>query len=293
MKRKKGSAVRAMQPPDNFAMVEPGIYRSSLPHTGQHFTHLSDTLHVKTIVFLSQEIPTQRFKGFTEENDITFINLGLHLKQYRHFDNRGAMTLDLLNTTSNDSAAAGATTPSVLGSSMLQDAYSSNRHLREELIKEALQIVLNTNYHPVVIMCSMGVHLTGTVVACLRRLQHWSLTSILEEYRSFTGSHPWKSQGYRYFNEQFVELFDPDLISLPNEERLPSWFTFQVQMMKQDWEEYEQNKSQHAQASRIWLSKDDTRPAYRVYYFCTNGPLVSGKSEGDYTDKSLIEDEES
>lgn len=28
-----------------------------------------------------------------------------------------------------------------------------------------------------------------------------------------------------------MELFDPDLISLPNEERLPSWFTFQVQMM--------------------------------------------------------------
>ena len=66
----------------------------------------------------------------------------------------------------------------------------------EELIKEALEILLDINYHPVLVLCayvrntsnkplksnySSGIHQTGTLVGCLRRLQDWSLTSILVE----------------------------------------------------------------------------------------------------------------
>ncbi|KAH6581064.1 hypothetical protein BASA60_002624 [Batrachochytrium salamandrivorans] len=45
-------------------------------------------------------------------------------------------------------------------------------------------------------------HRTGCLVGCLRKIQHWSMTSIFDEYRRF--SHP-KS---RSMDQQFIELFD-------------------------------------------------------------------------------------
>ena len=53
----------------------------------------------------------------------------------------------------------------------------------EELIKEALEFVLDVRNHPVMIMCSSGIHETGVLVGCLRRLQFRSMTSIIEEVR--------------------------------------------------------------------------------------------------------------
>ena len=43
----------------------------------------------------------------------------------------------------------------------------------------------------------------------------WNLTSILEEYRRYAG------QKVRLLNEQFMELFDTDLISVPPD--APEW----------------------------------------------------------------------
>jgi len=50
---------------------------------------------------------------------------------------------------------------------------------------------------------------TGTVVGCLRKLQRWNLSSIFEEYRRYAGSK------VRLLNEQFIELFDTDLVRIP------------------------------------------------------------------------------
>lgn len=46
-------------------------------------------------------------------------------------------------------------------------------------------------------------------MGCLRKLQHWNLSSIFEEYRRYAGSK------VRLLNEQFIELFDTDLVSIP------------------------------------------------------------------------------
>ena len=51
--------------------------------------------------------------------------------------------------------------------------------------------------------------LLGVVIACLRKLQKWSLISILEEYRRYSGSK--LQQEF----EQFIELFDTDLVPIP------------------------------------------------------------------------------
>ncbi len=54
------------------------------------------------------------------------------------------------------------------------------------------------------------------MVGCLRKLQRWNLASIFEEYtRHACGK-------VRLMNEQFVELFDTDLVSVPSKHK-PGW----------------------------------------------------------------------
>ncbi len=259
---------KSKQPPDQFAQVESGVYRSALPSTSQHFAFLNETIALKTILFLSQEVPTLQMKKFCEKNDVTLINLGIHLKQHRHleFTSGSLLTMD---RNSNP---------------ILFDSYSNSKYLREELVKEALQILLNVNYHPILITCVSGIHLTGTIVSCLRKMQYWSLTSILDEFRSFTGE-----KGYRYANEQFIELFDPDLITIPLEESLAPWFKLQRDMMREELLEYQRVVPQLEEEKP--LEKNDVRKAYHYYYYRSNVPLVSIKSEGEFTEKSLIEEE--
>ena len=55
----------------------------------------------------------------------------------------------------------------------------------------------------------------GTLVGCLRKLQRWNLTAILEEYGRSAGSK------VREANEQFIELFDTDLVSMSASR--PAW----------------------------------------------------------------------
>lgn len=98
----------------------------------------------------------------------------------------------------------------------------------DELIKEALELILNPDTHPVLVECTSGIHQTGTLVGCLRRLLNWNLTSIINEYRAFAGAlHT------RYMNEQFIELFDIDLVTLPA--KLPRWFIVQRQCLVCSW----------------------------------------------------------
>ena len=104
--------------------------------------------------------------------------------------------------------------------------------ISEEVVLEALEIILNPHNYPLIVMCNLGRHRTGrqycttgalrcdssqftlgtgTVVGCLRKLQRWNLTSIFEEYRRYAGSK------VRIMNEQFIELFDTDLVRIPPE----------------------------------------------------------------------------
>lgn len=83
--------------------------------------------------------------------------------------------------------------------------------LSEETVLQALDLVLNPLNSPTMIMCAQGRHRTGTCVGCLRKLQRWNLTSILEEYRRFAGPK------VRVLNEQVsfsLFWFDCDLCEL-------------------------------------------------------------------------------
>ena len=83
--------------------------------------------------------------------------------------------------------------------------------LSEETVLSALHLILEPRGYPLMVMCSLGRHRTGTVIGCLRKLQRWNLTSIFGEYRRYAGAKT------RQSNEQFIELFDTDLVCLPQE----------------------------------------------------------------------------
>ncbi|KAK7200400.1 Tyrosine phosphatase family [Novymonas esmeraldas] len=80
--------------------------------------------------------------------------------------------------------------------------------LSEAVVVSILHILVDPQYYPLLITCSKGRYRSGIVCGCLRKLQGWNLVSILEEYRRFAGN---KS---RADNEEFIELFDEDLVSL-------------------------------------------------------------------------------
>ena len=72
----------------------------------------------------------------------------------------------------------------------------------QELVKEAIEIALDVKNYPLMLMCTSGVHQTGTVVGCLRKMQHRSFTSVIDEMRSFAfPAHT------RYANETFIDFF--------------------------------------------------------------------------------------
>lgn len=79
----------------------------------------------------------------------------------------------------------------------------------EELVTETLTILSDKNTYPLLVTCKTGKYLTGVVVACLRKLQRWALISIYEEYRRYAGGSRFQQQ-----HEQFIELFDTDLIPI-------------------------------------------------------------------------------
>ncbi|XP_052489152.1 probable tyrosine-protein phosphatase DSP4 [Gossypium raimondii] len=75
-------------------------------------------------------------------------------------------------------------------------------NIPDDTIREALNVVLDVRNHPVLIHCNRGKHRTGCVVGCLRKLQRWCLSSVLDEYQRFAAAKA------RVSDQRFMELFD-------------------------------------------------------------------------------------
>ncbi|KAF4379237.1 hypothetical protein G4B88_010631 [Cannabis sativa] len=75
-------------------------------------------------------------------------------------------------------------------------------NMPEETIVEALKVVLDERNHPILIHCKRGMHRTGCLVGCLRRMQKWCLSSIFDEYQRFAAAKA------RVSDQRFIEMFD-------------------------------------------------------------------------------------
>lgn len=69
--------------------------------------------------------------------------------------------------------------------------------LSHELIMDSLTFVLDTRNHPVLVLDA-----TNSFIGTLRKSQHWNFSSVLSEYRAFSGGKP------HYMTELFLELLD-------------------------------------------------------------------------------------
>ncbi|KAE8967891.1 hypothetical protein PR003_g19234 [Phytophthora rubi] len=173
-------------------------------------------------------------------------------------------------------------------------ASSQWKGISEGMAKEAIECILDQRRHPILVMCKTGVHFAGTMIGCLRRLQNWSLTSTIDKYRNIAGSVK-----TRFENEQFIELFDVDLVTLP--QQLPSWFTVHQRLMEEERialtkgeffpgrsadKVEDQQKKELSQPEETETKTGGDQPegdapteadvlAYQKYFFYLQGPLVS------------------
>nr|AAB91974.1 unknown protein [Arabidopsis thaliana] len=72
----------------------------------------------------------------------------------------------------------------------------------DQKIREALKVLLDEKNHPLLIHCKRGKHRTGCLVGCMRKLQKWCITSILDEYKRFAAAKA------RVSDQRFLESFD-------------------------------------------------------------------------------------
>ena len=87
-----------------------------------------------------------------------------------------------------------------------------NSPIGEAMVIKALEVLMQIEHYPVLITDKHGRTLSGTVVACMRKLQGWSQMSIFEEFRRYGGYKPQQR------HEEFIESFDIELVSEPTEE---------------------------------------------------------------------------
>ncbi|KAL3339582.1 hypothetical protein AABB24_028268 [Solanum stoloniferum] len=69
-------------------------------------------------------------------------------------------------------------------------------------ITEALKVITDVRNHPVLIHCKRGKHRTGCLVGCLRKLQNWCMSAVVEEYKHFAGTK------WRETDVTFLEKYD-------------------------------------------------------------------------------------
>ncbi|VVA96255.1 unnamed protein product [Arabis nemorensis] len=72
----------------------------------------------------------------------------------------------------------------------------------KDTVLDALKVLVDVRNHPILIHCKRGKHRTGCLVGCLRKVQSWCLSSVLEEYQKNAGLK-WRQRDLK-----FIETFD-------------------------------------------------------------------------------------
>ncbi|KAK9084752.1 hypothetical protein Sjap_025163 [Stephania japonica] len=160
-------AAEEVAAPPNFAMVDNGVFRSGFPER-THFGFM-ETLGLRSVMVLVL-VNVRRYlcpEPYPVENAKFLRMNGIRLF---HF------------------GIVGTKEPFV--------------NIPEDVIREALEVVLDARNRPLLIHCKRGKHRTGCLVGCLRKLQTWCLSSIFNEYQSFAAAKA------RISDQMFMEKFD-------------------------------------------------------------------------------------
>ena len=151
--------------PENYSMVEPGVYRSAFPRT-KHCKFLAD-LNLTSVVPLVPEDYPDAMSSFYTKSGIKLCPHGLDGNKWPF------------------------------------------KQIDVKDFQKVIWFILDPNNRPLLVHCNKGKHRTGCVVACLRKVRGWSLSSIFAEYLMF--SDPKSRLEDQRFIESF-ELDDDDLV---------------------------------------------------------------------------------
>lgn len=236
-------------PPDNFGLVEPGLYRCSKIELN-NFAFL-ETLGLRSILLLDAENPPRPLKTFIQDNQIDLINLGgLKVTNHNHTgvnnnnaNNREDDDKNSLNEPSVRQGSLSSGSSQNSRSSSLHGSRSNSRNnsaSASPVISSPQQVaakefnfqLINLNNttkkndqwmlieknlikkaFEIIFNKSkyniLIVDSSSTLVSILRKIQKWNFNSIINEFRIYNGN----SAKSNYFAENFLELIDVELIS--------------------------------------------------------------------------------
>ncbi|XXQ37004.1 Tyrosine specific protein phosphatases domain-containing protein [Plasmodiophora brassicae] len=93
--------------------------------------------------------------------------------------------------------------------------YTESVSITKEQVIKILQIIIDPSTLPCYVHCLDGVNVTGVVFACLRKLQNWVRSSIINEFCRFTFGREMSVE-----EVQFLDDFDGEVV-VPRE--VPDW----------------------------------------------------------------------
>ncbi|KAK6461410.1 putative tyrosine phosphatase [Scheffersomyces coipomensis] len=195
-------------PPENFGLVEAGIYRCSKLES-DNFPFL-ETLKLKSLILLDAEKPPRTLNKFLDSNKIELFNLGgMKISSHKHTGDDNDDDDDRTSNTSKTSESRNTNQPqdsNTIDVISLHTNKNKNEQwmlIEKSIIIKSFEILLNKNKNNILLVDS-----SSTLVGILRKIQKWNFNSILNEYRIYTGN----SSTSNYFAENFLELIQIELI---------------------------------------------------------------------------------
>lgn len=216
-------------PPAGFGIAEEGIYRCSKVET----LNLSflETLNLKTILFIGGQEPSKFFKEFFNRSSIEWSLLRIadlsSASPTTTLDQRRRMTRHPNRSTSSNMGTEKGTNPNDQTESNNNSSTHENHNstiddtiermgtdnnqgptyilndsadlmlIKSTCLGKAFKKLLNSANYNILL-----VDKTALVIGILRKIQKWNISSILNEYRLYSGKHS------SYFAETFLELID-------------------------------------------------------------------------------------
>ncbi|KAK0555067.1 hypothetical protein OC861_004413 [Tilletia horrida] len=237
-------------------------HTSALSAAAAMYTPFLNQLHLRTVLVLGWERPSKTLERYCRDRNIRIVHLALDgsrigpARKVRHPPSAPSSASGSHSTRDNDALQGGSTatmeasssqtsgrndprpeqtqlSPTVAGplsgtNSLFAASVQQSSLISERMVKDGLELILDKQNHPVMIMDTSGIQETGVLVGCLRRMQRWDFASIVVEYRSFAGARS------RVVNERFIEMFDTDLTTLPPAASLPPFFVEQLAMDEEE-----------------------------------------------------------
>ncbi|OQE27990.1 hypothetical protein PENFLA_c005G05422 [Penicillium flavigenum] len=78
--------------------------------------------------------------------------------------------------------------------------------------------IIDVANHPVLVHCNYGKHRTACVISCLRKMQGWKLSDIIDEYRLYADPKA------RPLDEDFTQQYEPrSIIQIALEASVDRW----------------------------------------------------------------------